>query len=658
MMVPIYDPITDTTYHTLLVQIVPSSSTTDYRWNALTDYPVGAIVTNGDKVWESIDTPNEGNVPVEGGGFWEERSKSKSGFVYWVAGVFTDDQVFVLYTIAGDTFFYELTDITRPYLSTDFEAELAANKWRRIGTIEDILGTVLVGLSTASTANVTAADTILSAIGKLQANKQRTVFTDGSAAMAANLDLNNNKILQLAAATGNGEAVNFEQLNAAIDGLKPKDDARAATTGALPAYTPAGLLLVADVNGFFPDQDGITLILGDYLLVKDEAGADKPYNGIYELTDIGSLITQWVLTRRADADSDIELQGAFVQIEEGTVNEGTAWVQYTVDVDLGTSDILWRQISSSVPDATPTTKGKAKLFTTFGTGTDGSISQLVVTRGIQDNVTAYGEATGVDDYEVELDPTLPAYVAGQTFQILFADANIGPVTIDIDGLGPLDLKKNVDEDLIADDIKDGQILNIAFDGVNFQVIGGSVAVATPTLAGISKLYDSLGANEDGSINQKIVTDNLALKEVLVNKATGTGSLSASDTTYPSENKVKANLDLKEDLANKATGTGALSTSDTLYPTENKVKANIDAKVEDALVDGVTTKAPSQNIVFDELALKAPLASPTFTGTPIAPTAGINTNTTQIATTAFVRAQIDSEASIANVGAKLYLFNKY
>jgi hypothetical protein len=40
-----------------------------------------------------------------------------------------------------------------------------------------------------------------------------------------------------------------------------------------------------------------------------------------------------------------------------------------------------------------------------------------------------------------------------------------------------------------------------------------------------------------------------------------------------------------------------------------------------------------------LAAKAPLASPTFTGTPSAPTAGGGTNTTQLATTAFVQAAI-------------------
>jgi len=42
-------------------------------------------------------------------------------------------------------------------------------------------------------------------------------------------------------------------------------------------------------------------------------------------------------------------------------------------------------------------------------------------------------------------------------------------------------------------------------------------------------------------------------------------------------------------------------------------------------------------VTNALALKAPLASPSLTGTPVAPTAPPGTNTTQLATTAFVAA---------------------
>lgn len=48
-----------------------------------------------------------------------------------------------------------------------------------------------------------------------------------------------------------------------------------------------------------------------------------------------------------------------------------------------------------------------------------------------------------------------------------------------------------------------------------------------------------------------------------------------------------------------------------------------------------------------LAAKAPLASPTLTGTPTAPTAAAGTNTTQIATTAFVAAAIASSSSTIN-----------
>lgn len=54
--------------------------------------------------------------------------------------------------------------------------------------------------------------------------------------------------------------------------------------------------------------------------------------------------------------------------------------------------------------------------------------------------------------------------------------------------------------------------------------------------------------------------------------------------------------------------------------------------------------------FDDLSSKkAPLASPTFTGTPKAPTAAAGTNTTQVATTAFVH----SEVAAASTGAAKY-----
>ena len=48
-----------------------------------------------------------------------------------------------------------------------------------------------------------------------------------------------------------------------------------------------------------------------------------------------------------------------------------------------------------------------------------------------------------------------------------------------------------------------------------------------------------------------------------------------------------------------------------------------------------------------LAGKAPLASPALTGTPTAPTAASGTNTTQIATTAFVKDAVDNGLAVAD-----------
>ena len=65
-----------------------------------------------------------------------------------------------------------------------------------------------------------------------------------------------------------------------------------------------------------------------------------------------------------------------------------------------------------------------------------------------------------------------------------------------------------------------------------------------------------------------------------------------------------------------------------------------------------TEADIVNLVSD-LAAKAPLASPALTGTPTAPTAAPGTNTTQVATTAFVEAAVGGGAgTVTSVGLSM------
>ena len=64
----------------------------------------------------------------------------------------------------------------------------------------------------------------------------------------------------------------------------------------------------------------------------------------------------------------------------------------------------------------------------------------------------------------------------------------------------------------------------------------------------------------------------------------------------------------------------------------------------------TTQIATTAFVTTADSLKANIASPTFTGTPLAPTANANTNTTQIATTAFVTDAVSTGLASAVINA--------
>ena len=72
---------------------------------------------------------------------------------------------------------------------------------------------------------------------------------------------------------------------------------------------------------------------------------------------------------------------------------------------------------------------------------------------------------------------------------------------------------------------------------------------------------------------------------------------------------------------------------------SSIQTQIDSK-QATIGDGDLTIART-NGLQTALDLKAPLAEPTFTGTPSAPTATAGTNTTQLATTAFVKTAVDN-----------------
>ena len=85
--------------------------------------------------------------------------------------------------------------------------------------------------------------------------------------------------------------------------------------------------------------------------------------------------------------------------------------------------------------------------------------------------------------------------------------------------------------------------------------------------------------------------------------------------------------------------------------ESNVQAKVDAIIDSApgalntlneLAAAINDDVNFSTTVTNSIATKAPLASPALTGAPTAPTASGNTNTTQLATTAFVQQEITSK----------------
>lgn len=80
--------------------------------------------------------------------------------------------------------------------------------------------------------------------------------------------------------------------------------------------------------------DGITLVTGDRILIKDQSSAK--YNGVYTVNATGAP------TRATDMNAATMFPGAVVAVTEGTTNADSGWV-CTVDpgIVLETSDIVW-----------------------------------------------------------------------------------------------------------------------------------------------------------------------------------------------------------------------------------------------------------------------------------------------------------------------------
>lgn len=125
------------------------------------------------------------------------------------------------------------------------------------------------------------------------------------------------------------------------------------------------------------------------------------------------------------------------------------------------------------------------------------------------------------------------------------------------------------------------------------------------------------------------------------KATFGAALSVNGATITLKNNASTPATLSQVTIPDATTSapGVMTAADKVKL--NGIEAGANATAVDSELSSTSTNPVQNKAVNAGLANKAAIASPTFTGTPKAPTAAPGTNTTQLATTEFVQAAVSA-----------------
>ena len=198
---------------------------------------------------------------------------------------------------------------------------------------------VLSGPTTGSDAAPTFRSLVVADIPTLTASKVsdfdtqvRTSRLDQMTAPTGDVTLNSQKITNLATPTASTDAASKSYVDGVSQGLDVKDSVVAATTA-------NGTLSSSFANG--STIDGVSLSTNDRILIKDQSTQTE--NGIYKVNASGAP------TRVDDLAAGADAAGAFVFVEQGTVNADNGFVctSNKGSAVVGTNNLTFAQFSGA-----------------------------------------------------------------------------------------------------------------------------------------------------------------------------------------------------------------------------------------------------------------------------------------------------------------------
>ena len=234
---------------------------------------------------------------------------------------------------------------------------------------------------------------------------------------ANNVSISGGSVTGLGDPSATSDAATKNYVDQAVAGLRTRTIAEAATT--------ANVDLTADLqNG--DTIDGVTLVTGDRVLVKDQTTASQ--NGLYTVVASGTA------SRDPEHDTIAELSGGMVVVNQGTANDNKIFL-CTTDSDgtIGSTDITYTQVTPSntgtVTSVAVADSGSSEFTVTGSPITSSGTINLAVATIANTKISGLGTASTQDvgtsaNNVVQLDGSsrLPAVDGSQLTNIDAASA--------------------------------------------------------------------------------------------------------------------------------------------------------------------------------------------------------------------------------------------